>query len=112
MQQEPRLIGKTDADPQLRLRKMDGAGRAPVSLQKKTVALQQPKGAVDSLHQCDSCFVSEALPTLPQFAPRAPVPPASPGLALFPGPTPLPAGACLPSLESTLGSCPLGLGRF
>lgn len=66
MQQEPRLIGKTDTDSQLRLRKMDGAGRAPLSLQEKMVALQQPKDPVDSLHQCDSCFVSEALPTLPQ----------------------------------------------
>nr|XP_020724500.1 testis-expressed protein 35 isoform X4 [Odocoileus virginianus texanus] len=55
MQQELRLIGKTDTDSQLRLRKMDGAGRAPLSLQKK-MALQQPKDPVDSLHQCDSCF--------------------------------------------------------
>lgn len=66
MQQELRLIGKTDADPQLQLRKMDGVGRAPLSLQKKMVALQQPKDPMDSLHQCDSCFVSEALPTPPQ----------------------------------------------
>lgn len=85
MQQEPRLIGKTDADPQLRLRKMDGAGRAPPSLQKKMVALQQPKDAVDSPHQCDSCFVSEALPTLPQCCtPGLLFPPTCPGLALSP----------------------------
>ncbi|XP_020724502.1 testis-expressed protein 35 isoform X6 [Odocoileus virginianus] len=62
MQQELRLIGKTDTDSQLRLRKMDGAGRAPLSLQKK-MALQQPKDPVDSLHQCDSCFEKRLLCT-------------------------------------------------
>uniref|UniRef100_A0A8B9WR88 Testis expressed 35 n=1 Tax=Bos mutus grunniens TaxID=30521 RepID=A0A8B9WR88_BOSMU len=56
MQQELRLIGKTDTEPQLRLRKMDGAGGAPLSLHKKMVALQQPKDPMDPLHQCDSCF--------------------------------------------------------
>ena len=66
MQQELRLIGKTDTDLQLQPRKMDGAGGAPLSLHKKMAALQQPKDPMDSLHQCDSCFVSEALPTLPQ----------------------------------------------
>ncbi|XP_043340828.1 testis-expressed protein 35 isoform X1 [Cervus elaphus] len=63
MQQELRLIGKTDADPQLQLRKMDGVGRAPLSLQKKMVALQQPKDPMDSLHQCDSCFEKRLLCT-------------------------------------------------
>ncbi|KAM7234889.1 hypothetical protein CapIbe_013709 [Capra ibex] len=56
MQQELRLIGKTDTDLQLQPRKMDGAGGAPLSLHKKMAALQQPKDPVDSLHQCDSCF--------------------------------------------------------
>ncbi|XP_059731547.1 testis-expressed protein 35 isoform X3 [Bos taurus] len=56
MQQELRLIGKTDTEPQLRLRKMDGAGGAPLSLHKKMVARQQPKDPMDPLHQCDSCF--------------------------------------------------------
>lgn len=113
MQQELRLIGKTDTDLQLQPRKMDGAGGAPLSLHKKMAALQQPKDPMDSLHQCDSCFVSEALPTLPQcYTPGLLFPSTSPGLALSPGSTPLPALGCLPSLESTLGSCPLGLGRF
>lgn len=66
MQQERRLIGKTDTEPQVRLRTMDGAGGAPLSLHKKMAALQQPKDPMDPLHQCDSCFVSEALPTLSQ----------------------------------------------
>ncbi|KAB0345775.1 hypothetical protein FD754_022701, partial [Muntiacus muntjak] len=63
MQQDLRLIGKTDTDPQLPLRKMDGAGRAPLSLQKKMVALQQPKDPMDSLHRCDSCFEKRLLCT-------------------------------------------------
>ncbi|KAB0376897.1 hypothetical protein FD755_011341, partial [Muntiacus reevesi] len=63
MQQDLRLIGKTDTDLQLPLRKMDGAGRAPLSLQKKMVALQQPKDPMDSLHRCDSCFEKRLLCT-------------------------------------------------
>uniref|UniRef100_A0A8C2RZR0 Testis expressed 35 n=1 Tax=Capra hircus TaxID=9925 RepID=A0A8C2RZR0_CAPHI len=74
MQQELRLIGKTDTDLQLQPRKMDGAGGAPLSLHKKMAALQQPKDPMDSLHQCDSCFVSEALPPCPSVTPLAPVP--------------------------------------
>ncbi|XP_023989497.1 testis-expressed protein 35 [Physeter macrocephalus] len=55
-QEELRLIGKTDADPQIRLKKMDGADRAPLALHKKMMALQQPKkDPMDSLHQCDTC---------------------------------------------------------
>ncbi|XP_010953206.2 testis-expressed protein 35 isoform X10 [Camelus bactrianus] len=55
-QQELRLIGKTDTDPQLRLEKRDGAEGAPLSLQKKMMALQKSKkDPVDSLHQCETC---------------------------------------------------------
>ncbi|XP_059947188.1 testis-expressed protein 35 isoform X2 [Mesoplodon densirostris] len=55
-QQELRLIGKTDTDPQIQLKKMDGADGAPLALHKKMMALQQPKkNPVDSLHQCDTC---------------------------------------------------------
>nr|XP_031544662.1 testis-expressed protein 35 isoform X5 [Vicugna pacos] len=60
-QQELRLIGKTDTDPQLRLKKRDGAEGAPLGLQKKMMALQKPKkDPVDSLHQCETCCDSSA----------------------------------------------------
>ncbi|KAM8949702.1 testis-expressed protein 35 isoform 3-T3 [Lycaon pictus] len=55
-QQELRLIGKTDTDPQLRLKKMDGADGTPLSLHKKIMALQKTKkDPLDSLHQCGTC---------------------------------------------------------
>ncbi|XP_059759693.1 testis-expressed protein 35 [Balaenoptera ricei] len=55
-QQELRLIGKMDRDPQIRLKKMDGADGAPLALHKKMMALQQPKkDPMESLHQCDTC---------------------------------------------------------
>ncbi|KAM9106761.1 testis-expressed protein 35 [Megaptera novaeangliae] len=55
-QQELRLIGKMDTDPQIRLEKMDGADGAPLALHKKMTALQQPKkDPMESLHQCDTC---------------------------------------------------------
>ncbi|XP_032718964.1 testis-expressed protein 35 isoform X1 [Lontra canadensis] len=55
-QQELRLIGKIDPDPQLRLKKMDGADGTPLSLHKKMMALQKPKkDPLDSLHQCGPC---------------------------------------------------------
>ncbi|XP_032175160.1 testis-expressed protein 35 isoform X5 [Mustela lutreola] len=55
-QQELRLIGKTDPDPQLRLKKMDGADGTPLSLHKKMMALQKPKkDPLDALHQCGPC---------------------------------------------------------
>ncbi|KAF6293900.1 testis expressed 35 [Rhinolophus ferrumequinum] len=51
--QEPRLTGK--ADPQLRLKEMDGVDRALLTLHKKTVALQKPKtNSLSSLHQCET----------------------------------------------------------
>nr|XP_045372565.1 testis-expressed protein 35 isoform X4 [Camelus bactrianus] len=60
-QQELRLIGKTDTDPQLRLEKRDGAEGAPLSLQKKMMALQKSKkDPVDSLHQCETCCDNSA----------------------------------------------------
>ncbi|CAK7311107.1 Testis-expressed protein 35 [Vulpes lagopus] len=58
-QQELRLIGKTDTDPQLRLKKMDGADGTPLSLHKKIMALQKTKkDPLDSLHQCRTCCVT------------------------------------------------------
>uniref|UniRef100_A0A8C0LT08 Testis expressed 35 n=2 Tax=Canis lupus familiaris TaxID=9615 RepID=A0A8C0LT08_CANLF len=62
-QQELRLIGKTDIDPQLRLKKMDGADGTPLSLHKKIMALQKTKkDPLDSLHQCgtycEKCLLS------------------------------------------------------
>ncbi|XP_004762039.1 testis-expressed protein 35 isoform X5 [Mustela putorius furo] len=55
-QQELRLIGKTDPDPQLCLKKMDGADGTPLSLHKKMMALQKPKkDPLDALHQCGPC---------------------------------------------------------
>ncbi|XP_032249321.1 testis-expressed protein 35 [Halichoerus grypus] len=55
-QQELRLVGKIDTDPQLRLKKMDGADGTPLSLHKKMMALQKPKkDPLDSLHQCGPC---------------------------------------------------------
>ncbi|XP_067584854.1 LOW QUALITY PROTEIN: testis-expressed protein 35 [Pseudorca crassidens] len=55
-QQELRLIGKMDTDPQIRRKKMDGADGVPLALHKKMTALQQPKkDPMDSLHQCDTC---------------------------------------------------------
>nr|XP_031291560.1 testis-expressed protein 35 isoform X5 [Camelus dromedarius]XP_031302869.1 testis-expressed protein 35 isoform X5 [Camelus dromedarius] len=60
-QQELRLIGKKDTDPQLRLKKRDGAEGAPLSLQKKMMALQKSKkDPVDSLHQCETCCDNSA----------------------------------------------------
>uniref|UniRef100_A0A8D2D9E7 Testis expressed 35 n=1 Tax=Sciurus vulgaris TaxID=55149 RepID=A0A8D2D9E7_SCIVU len=50
------LMGKADADPRLRLRKMDGAGGAALSLHKNTVVSPKPKKELpDSLPQCRSC---------------------------------------------------------
>ncbi|XP_017916134.1 PREDICTED: testis-expressed sequence 35 protein isoform X2 [Capra hircus] len=74
MQQELRLIGKTDTDLQLQPRKMDGAGGAPLSLHKKMAALQQPKDPMDSLHQCDSCFEKCLLCTPQNNYDRGPCP--------------------------------------
>uniref|UniRef100_G1M7J0 Testis expressed 35 n=1 Tax=Ailuropoda melanoleuca TaxID=9646 RepID=G1M7J0_AILME len=55
-QQELRLVGKTDTDPQLRLKKVDGADGTPLSLHKKMMALQKTKkDPLDSLHQCGPC---------------------------------------------------------
>uniref|UniRef100_A0A673V980 Testis expressed 35 n=1 Tax=Suricata suricatta TaxID=37032 RepID=A0A673V980_SURSU len=62
-QQELRLTAKTDADPQLRLKKMDGADGPPFTLHKKMMALQKmKKDPLDSLQRCRTCCVSEALP--------------------------------------------------
>ncbi|TKC40232.1 hypothetical protein EI555_003254 [Monodon monoceros] len=66
-QQELRLIGKMDTDPQIRRKKMDGADGVPLSLHKKMTALQQPKkDPMDSLHQCDTCCVMKPSLPLPQ----------------------------------------------
>ncbi|XP_054967089.2 testis-expressed protein 35 isoform X5 [Pan paniscus] len=58
-QQELRLMGKTHREPQLRPKKMDGAGRvngAPCALHKKTMAPQKTKqGSLDPLHHCGTC---------------------------------------------------------
>ncbi|KAJ8795178.1 hypothetical protein J1605_018524 [Eschrichtius robustus] len=69
-QQELRLIGKMDTDPQIRLKKMDGADGAPLALHKKMMALQQPKkDPMESLHQCDTCCVMKPSLTLPRSRP-------------------------------------------
>ncbi|TEA29309.1 hypothetical protein DBR06_SOUSAS24410022 [Sousa chinensis] len=66
-QQELRLIGKMDTDPQIRRKKMDGADGVPLALHKKMTALQQPKkDPMDSLHQCDTCCVMKPSLPLPQ----------------------------------------------
>uniref|UniRef100_A0A2I3T0Z1 Testis expressed 35 n=1 Tax=Pan troglodytes TaxID=9598 RepID=A0A2I3T0Z1_PANTR len=58
-QQELRLTGKTHREPQLRPKKMDGAGGvngAPCALHKKTMAPQKTKqGSLDPLHHCGTC---------------------------------------------------------
>ncbi|XP_029788952.1 testis-expressed protein 35 isoform X2 [Suricata suricatta] len=55
-QQELRLTAKTDADPQLRLKKMDGADGPPFTLHKKMMALQKmKKDPLDSLQRCRTC---------------------------------------------------------
>ncbi|XP_054380663.1 testis-expressed protein 35 isoform X1 [Pongo abelii] len=58
-QQELRLMGKTHREPQLRPKKMDGAGGvngAPCALHKKTMAPQKTKqGSLDPLHHCGTC---------------------------------------------------------
>ncbi|XP_063566676.1 testis-expressed protein 35 isoform X3 [Gorilla gorilla gorilla] len=58
-QQELRLMGKTHREPQLRPKKMDGAGGvngAPCALHKKTMAPQKAKqGSLDPLHHCGTC---------------------------------------------------------
>lgn len=58
-------MGKTDTNPQLRFKEMDGANGASLSLHKKILAPQKPKkDPLDSLHQCGTRYVSEA-PSLP-----------------------------------------------
>ncbi|XP_021121031.1 testis-expressed protein 35 isoform X7 [Heterocephalus glaber] len=55
-QQPLRLVGRADTDPQLQLKKMDRANRAPWPLHKKTMASPKAKkDSPDSLHQCSSC---------------------------------------------------------
>ncbi|XP_011904810.1 PREDICTED: testis-expressed sequence 35 protein isoform X1 [Cercocebus atys] len=57
-QQELRLMGKTHREPQLRPKKMDGAGGAngaPCALHKKTMAPQKKQGSLDPLHECGPC---------------------------------------------------------
>ncbi|XP_014931020.1 testis-expressed protein 35 isoform X1 [Acinonyx jubatus] len=61
-QQEFRLTAKTDTDPQLRLKKVDGADGMPLTLHEKMMALQKPKkDPLDSLHQgrtcCERCLL-------------------------------------------------------
>uniref|UniRef100_A0A8C3YH53 Testis expressed 35 n=1 Tax=Catagonus wagneri TaxID=51154 RepID=A0A8C3YH53_9CETA len=75
VQQELRLMGKTDTDPQLQLKKLDGTDGAPLGLHK-TMALQTPqRDPMDSLRQCEPCCVSEVpLESHPRAAPWAPVP--------------------------------------
>ncbi|KAB1260702.1 Testis-expressed protein 35, partial [Camelus dromedarius] len=60
-------IEKEDTDPQLRLKKRDGAEGAPLSLQKKMMALQKSeKDPVDSLHQCETCWCREMFVVCPK----------------------------------------------
>ncbi|XP_057585364.1 testis-expressed protein 35 [Hippopotamus amphibius kiboko] len=55
-QQELRQIGKMGTDPQLRLKKLDGADGGPLARHKQMMAPQQPKkDPMDSLHHCDTC---------------------------------------------------------
>nr|XP_040133963.1 testis-expressed protein 35 [Ictidomys tridecemlineatus] len=50
------LMGKSEADPRLRLKKTDAAGGAALSLHKNTVVSPKPKKELpDSLPQCRSC---------------------------------------------------------
>uniref|UniRef100_H0WHT0 Testis expressed 35 n=1 Tax=Otolemur garnettii TaxID=30611 RepID=H0WHT0_OTOGA len=54
--QELGLMGKSNTDPQLRLKKMDGADGAPSALPKKTLASQKPKKEpLDPRHPCRTC---------------------------------------------------------
>lgn len=58
-------MGKPDMDSHLRLRKLEGADGASLAIHKKHMALQKPKkDPLESLHQCGTCCVSEACPTL------------------------------------------------
>lgn len=91
--QELRLTAKTDTDPQLRLKKMDGVDGTPLTLHRRMMALQKTKkDPLDSLQQCGACCVSEALPPalrwcdspdsclpLTGLGPLAPSPPAVKG---------------------------------
>uniref|UniRef100_A0A8C9JK28 Testis expressed 35 n=1 Tax=Panthera tigris altaica TaxID=74533 RepID=A0A8C9JK28_PANTA len=59
-QREFRLTAKTDTDPQLQLKKVDGADGMPLTLHEKMMALQKPKmDPLDSLHQGRTCCGSE-----------------------------------------------------
>lgn len=54
-------MGKTETDPRLRLKKMDGAGGAASSLPKNAVVSPKAKKELpDPLPQCRSCCVSGA----------------------------------------------------
>uniref|UniRef100_A0A5F7ZLS8 Testis expressed 35 n=2 Tax=Macaca TaxID=9539 RepID=A0A5F7ZLS8_MACMU len=66
-QQELRLMGKTHREPQLRPKKMDGAGGAngaPCALHKKTMAPQKKQGSLDPLHECGPCCREIFTPSL------------------------------------------------
>ncbi|XP_037362299.1 testis-expressed protein 35 isoform X2 [Talpa occidentalis] len=55
-QPELKLIKKTDTDPQLQLKKMDGGDGALSGLHKKMLTLQKAKkDPLESLHQCGTC---------------------------------------------------------
>ncbi|XP_071475782.1 testis-expressed protein 35 [Marmota flaviventris] len=59
------LTGKSEADPGLRLKKMDAAGAAALSLHKNTVVSPKPKQELpDSLPQCRSCCRETSMPGL------------------------------------------------
>ncbi|XP_008262034.4 testis-expressed protein 35 isoform X2 [Oryctolagus cuniculus] len=54
-QQDPGLVGKSDADPQLRLKKPEGADGTSLALHKTTAPQKPKKDLLTSLHQCRSC---------------------------------------------------------
>lgn len=55
-----RLMGMTDIDPQLRLKRVDRANRTSLPLHKMMEPQKPKKDPMDSVHQCRSCCVSEA----------------------------------------------------
>ncbi|XP_062049819.1 testis-expressed protein 35 [Lepus europaeus] len=54
-QLDARLVGKSDADPQLRLKKPEGADGTSLALHKTTAPQKPKKDLLTSPHQCRSC---------------------------------------------------------
>lgn len=72
-QQDPELMAKSDTDPQLRLKKSEGADRVPLALPKTMAPQKSKKDSLAAPHQCSSCCVSGGPLPNPSAPPRLPL---------------------------------------